>query len=219
MRLLYCVAFAFVCLLTYAPKAQSTTLEELLQHMATHSQQTESLQAEFTQDKKLQFLEKPLRSQGHLFFTKNHNASGTPALLWEYLQPAPSGIVFQNNTGWIWMQERAQIKKAQGHEGRMLTSMIEQMLLWFVFEPQQLQERYTIRLLPQTATEKNPCLDLQPKSKGPFSSMNICINTANYTLHSLQFHEQEGDSTSLFFTNLQLNTPYPTAFPDGTPLP
>ncbi len=199
---------------------QASTLEDFLQKMAAHSRKTASLQAEFIQSKKLSFLQNPLQSQGHLFFTKDYAKSGKPALLWEYLQPAPSGMLFQNNEGWLWMQERSTLQKAQGYEGNVLNAMLKQMLLWFVFEPENLKKHYTIQLQDSKSTDKKQqCMLLLPKDASFFTSLTICVDTTSFAIVSLEFQEAKGDNTTLFFKNTKINAPYPTAFPDGTPFP
>ncbi len=199
--------------------AHAGELEVFLQNMAEHSRKTSSLQATFTQKKKLSFLQNPLESQGHLFFTKDYAKSGKPALLWEYLQPAPSGMLFQNNEGWLWMQNRSKLQKAEGYEGNVLNAMLKQMLLWFVFEPENLKKHYTIQLQGNNADKKQQCMQLLPKDTSFFTSLTICVDSTSFAIVSLEFQEAKGDNTTLFFKNTQLNMPYPTAFPDGTPFP
>ncbi len=204
-------------------------LDTLLQNMASHSTKTQSLQANFSQEKQLSFLKQSLNSKGHFFFTKSYQ--GKPAILWEYLSPAPSGILFQNDEGWIWVQQRSQLKKAEGYEGNVLNTMIKQILLWFVFEPSTLKNHYDISLEPAPASnsdsnvaqnikEKNAaCLKLTPKDQTFFTYMQLCVDKSNYTIKSIQFNEAKSDSTKLKFHNIQINTVYPKNFPDGTPFP
>ncbi len=209
------------------PAHAQTSLDTLLQDMARHSAAANTLRADFVQEKRVSFLQTPLRSSGHFFFTKNFHNS--PALLWEYLTPAPSGILFQKHQGWMWLEHRAKLKKAHGPEGAVLSTMIEHMLQYFVFEPHKLHENYHISIVtatqntgaqdisPQDTNE--PCLKLVPRDTHFFTSMNMCIDKKDFTITALQFHEKTGDSITLRFANIGINTPYPTAFPDGTPFP
>ncbi len=202
---------------THQSFAANSELDRLLESMALHANKTQSLQANFTQKKQLSFLKTPLSSQGHLFFTKNYE--NEPALLWEYLNPAPSGILFQRNESWMWLQERSQLKKAHGYEGNVLNTMIKQMLLWFTFEPNNLKNHYAMDLQSTATSEDESCIKLIPKDDSFFSSMHLCINNQAYTINSITFMEQQGDSTSLQFHDIVLNAKFPTSFPDGTPFP
>jgi hypothetical protein len=193
------------------------TAESLLQAIAQASHATASLSAHFSQEKKLSFLQQPLRSSGHFFFSKSFSASKKPAILWEYTEPAPSGLWFNEGKSWLWMQNRSQLRPAQGSEGRVLSSMLEQMLVWFVVEPEKIQQAYTIQYIAQQDAAQ--CLKLIPHKKSFFSTMKVCFNKNLQTVQSLEFVEEQGDSTTLRFTESIINCPPIRAFPDGTALP
>ncbi len=217
MYRLYITALFCLGIMLSSPPVLANELDTLLQNMAKHSAKTQNLQANFVQKKQLSFLTQALQSKGHFFFTKNYQ--GQPAILWEYLSPAPSGILFQKNEGWIWLKDRSQLKKAQGYEGNVLNTMVKQILLWFTFEPSTLKKHYEISLDNTKNTIHSDCLNLIPNDNIFFSSMQLCIDNTNYTIKSLKFNEIKGDSTTLFFENIKLDKPYPSTFPDGTPFP
>ncbi len=215
-RIIFSLMIA-VCTLFQSGPALSLELETLLQKMSANSAKIDTLQANFTQEKQLSFLKKPLRSEGHFFFNKSLNQS--PSILWEYLKPAPSGIFYQNNEGFIWMQNRSSLKKAEGYEGNVLNTMIKQMLLWFVFEPKTLKSHYNMSLKPSNNANDNACIELTPLVENFFSSLLICVSNSDYHISSLQFNEKNGDSTNLYFTDILTNKAFPATFPDGTAFP
>ncbi len=197
--------------------AMASELDSILQSMANSSKQNSTLQAKFVQKKQLSFLKQALQSQGHFFFTKDYQ--GHPAILWEYLSPAPSGILFQKNVGWIWLQERSTIKKAQRYEGSIVNTMVKKILNWFTFDQKTIKNDYDISIDKHVENKIITCLKLKPKDETFFASLQLCINNENYTIKSMTFNESNGDSTELDFEDIQINKPYPSAFPDGTPFP
>ncbi len=187
---------------------------DLLRQFAQNSSAVERLFCTFTQEKRLDFLPRPLNSKGHLAFERDYAHSGTPALLWEYVSPTPSGLWYAKGQGWLWAGSKNALHRASGEENRVLNAMLRHILQWFTVTPQKLREQYDV-----TEDEKDVCLTFIPRQQSFFAQMRVCLREDLRSLHSLRFTELNGDSTALTFAMPEINGTPLAAFPDGTPLP
>lgn len=205
---------AFIC----SSFAGNNDTQKIFQEFSQKSNSIHSLQTTFIQKKYLSFLENPLTSKGIFSFVREYNTTKLPAILWEYTSPAPSGLWFRQNEGYMWMQDRSQIHKAQGAENALLSTMLDQMLTWFSIDADKLFAQYDIQQDKATPL----CFALTPRADIDdffFTELSLCLNEDISTLKSLTFTEKQGDRTELVFATPVINTNTLTSFPDGSPLP
>lgn len=200
---------ACLCCLCLAP---SPARADLLGQFAHNVGAVRSLSCDFTQDKHMAFLPRPLRSEGRLAFERERG--GAPALLWEYAAPTPSGFWHAHGQNWLWVSDRATLHRATGQEDRVLLAVLQHILRWFTVQPHRLREQYAVTEEPADA-----CLVFTPRHEGFFTRLRVCLHEDLRSLRSLHITERNGDSTSLTFSVPTVNGAPLTTFPDGTPLP
>lgn len=207
--------FLFLWLFFFCSASSATAQEyDLVQALTEQSRTINTLQTTFTQEKKLAFLQNPLRSEGYFFFSRHFKGTQSPALLWEYTSPAPSGIWYAQGKSWLWMHTRAKLRAADRQENIMLSAMVEQILFWLTIQPQSIQAHFTIE------QEQQPlCMKLRPKRQQFFSALQVCLRADLHSLASLHLEEKQGDSTRIVFAQPEINKQELTAFPDGSPFP
>jgi len=191
--------------------AQASSPHDILYEVMKNTENINTLSTNFLQEKKVDFLKNTIKSSGFLYFAKEDNNSYS--LLWEYNPPSASGMWFNNATAWIWTQNRANLRKAEGHEGRFMNTMKKQMLFWLKINPQEIERLYTLEALTKYT------IKLKPKYKDVFKSITVTFSDDLRSLKGLILEENQGNYTTLSFFETEYNCPIMNSFPDGTAMP
>jgi len=201
-----------VCANNYA-KASSifaSSPYDLLYEVMERSADVATVKTNFVQEKKVDFLNAPIKTSGHLYFAKHDNTYSLP---WEYNAPSASGIWFHKGTSWMWAQTRDSLREPKGHENTFMNSMMQQMIFWLQINPKEIESRYNLELIEKRTVK------LFPKYKDMFKSITVTFNADLKSLKNLVLDEGDGNFTSLSFFETEYNVPVISTFPDGTPLP
>ena len=205
--MLFCLAW--ICLVPPAgvQAAEDGPAADLLEAVARKTKDIQSLSASFQQEKKLSFLEAPLRSVGRFCLVRsNTDGEKGERLLWEYTTPAASGFLYENGAGFLWMKERAALRPVSGQEDVLLKAMAEHILAWVKVDPGRLSALYHMER-PDPAV---PRLRLIPRQSGAFfSALDVLFAQDLRSVRSLIFVEKNGDSTRLNFDKTRVNAPLP----------
>ena len=190
----------------------SSTQADLLSQFTNNAVTVQNLSCNFTQDKQLAFLPQPLHSEGHMVFERDRG--GAPALLWEYVLPAPSGLWHALGKNWLWVGDKSTLHRASREEDQALRAILQHILFWFTLQPNRLHEQYAI-----AEDTTDACMVFTPRNNHFFTRLRVCLGKDLHSLRSMHITEQNGDSTFLTFTLPAIDEAPLNAFPDGTPLP
>lgn len=198
---------------------------ELLLRVAASTADIHSLSASFTQEKKLSMLDDPLLSSGLMCLerdpapTTDVADSGGEKVFWAYTEPSVSGFAYENGQGWLWTDDRAKTRRAQGMEGTALKAVTEHILAWVRVRPEALRKVYSMERLPDVTepsatpgspTGPLPVLRLMPRQANSFfSELVVTFAPELDSVRSLRFVEKNGDVATLFFSNVRINAPLP----------
>ena len=209
--------------------------QELLRQVAAQTAAVRTLHASFTQEKKLAILDAPLTSTGQLCLERSNDTvreqdktgPRSERVIWAYEQPAVSGFAFEQGQGWLWTDAYTKRRPAQGMEATALKAVTEHILAWVRVRPEGLERLYTVQRLPDIpdlsedtgprsgsaasgGPEVCPRLRLVPKQSAAFfAALEVTFAPSLDRVRTLRFVEKNGDSTTLTFDRVRLNTPLP----------
>lgn len=180
----------------------------LLRTFRDNTAGTQTLTAQFRQQKTMALMAETLEAQGRMCVRQSPQGV---ALLWEYTSPSVSGFVYEENgVLWLWMRERAAIRPASDGESGLLRAMSDQIISWLRIDPESLARQYHLELLPAESAALPQGVGLTPKRGNAFfSRLEVRFDPAVTRLHSLRLVEKEGDATLLVFSEEARNAPLP----------
>jgi len=179
------------------PKADS--LDEVIRKVQAAQTKTNTLQADFRQEKTLALMAKPEVSTGRFVYSKPNN------VLWTYDAPKRVTMLIANGMLTTYYPdlnkaERIEVKRYQDRIFKYMgaSGAIEELGAWFNFT------------FTNTSDKAYYTLDLDPKSKSiakRVRHIRIYIDKTSYLTTQFEYTEGDGDKTRYEFTNVKVNAP------------
>ena len=161
---------------------------------------TVSLEARFSQEKLIPFLDVPLISEGKLCFDISQVSS--PFVFWEYRTPSRSGFLYENGDVCIWMRDDP-AKDPAPSEKDFLNAMHREMLDWITFDHERIAKKYDLA----TRSVAERILILTPRKKHPlFKNIELKFSEDFSTLSRIKLTGHEEDVTVLTFHPQSINS-------------
>jgi outer membrane lipoprotein-sorting protein len=196
---LVCAAMALP--LAAAKVADPGSLDEVIKKVQEQQRRTNTLQADFRQEKELALLAKPEVSTGTFVYSKPNN------VLWSYDAPKRVQMLIANGTLTTFYPDLNKVEKldVKRFEDRIFKYMgasgaIDELARYFDF----------------TFTNKpaDPVyvLDLKPKTGAVakrVQRIKLWIDKKTYLTSKIEYVEGDGDITRYAFTNIRVNQPIP----------
>jgi outer membrane lipoprotein carrier protein len=185
--------------LSAARTAKPDSLDDVIRKVQLAQTKTNTLQADFRQEKSLALLSKPEISTGRFVYSKPNN------VLWTYDAPKRVTMLIANGMLTTYYPdlnkaERIEVKRYQDRIFKYMgaSGAIDELGAWFNFT--------------FTNTENKPyyVLDLDPKSKTiakRVRHIRINIDKKSYLTTEFEYTEGDGDKTRYEFTNVKVNAP------------
>lgn len=185
--------------LSAARSAKPDSLDEVIRKVQVAQTKTNTLQADFRQEKSLALLAKPEISTGRFVYSKPNN------VLWTYDAPKRVMMLIANGILTTYYPdlnkaERIEVKRYQDRIFKYMgaSGAIDELGAWFNFT--------------FTNTENKPyyVLDLDPKSKTiakRVRHIRIFIDKKSYLTTQFEYTEGDGDKTRYEFLNIKINAP------------
>jgi outer membrane lipoprotein carrier protein len=180
-----------------APKADS--LDEVIRKVQLAQAKTNTLQADFRQEKSLALMAKPEVSTGRFIYSKPNN------VLWTYDAPKRVTMLIANGMLTTYYPdlnkaERIEVKRYQDRIFKYMgaSGAIDELGAWFNFT------------FTNTSDKPYYALDLDPKSKTiakRVRHIRIYIDKTSYLTTQFEYTEGDGDKTRYEFTNVKVNAP------------
>jgi outer membrane lipoprotein-sorting protein len=180
-----------------APKADS--LDEVIRKVQLAQAKTNTLQADFRQEKSLALMAKPEVSTGRFIYSKPNN------VLWTYNAPKRVTMLIANGILTTYYPdlnkaERIEVKRYQDRIFKYMgaSGAIDELGAWFNFT------------FTNTSDKPYYVLDLDPKSKTiakRVRHIRIYIDKQSYLTTQFEYTEGDGDKTRYEFTNVKVNAP------------
>jgi outer membrane lipoprotein carrier protein len=182
-----------------ARTADPNSLDEVIRKVQEQQKITNTLEADFRQEKILALLAKPEVSTGHFTFSKPNN------VLWRYDAPKRVEMLIANGmlTTYYPDLNKAEQIEVKRYQDRIFKYMgasgaIDELGAYFDF---------TFRNVSNAPSFE---LDLKPKTKGiakRVRHIKIWIDKKSYLTTKFEYTEGDGDITRYEFTNVRVNQP------------
>lgn len=182
-----------------AAKTNPDSLDEVIRKVQLAQTKTNTLQADFRQEKTLALLSKPDVSTGRFVYSKPNN------VLWTY--DAPKRVTMLIAEGMLTTYypdlnkaERIEVKRYQDRIFKYMgaSGAIDELGAWFNFT------------FTNTSDKPYYVLDLDPKSKTiakRVRHIKIFIDRKTYLTTQFEYTEGDGDKTRYEFLNVKINAP------------
>jgi len=165
--------------------------------LAKLSENTQSIQSKFIQEKHLSFLTENIISKGEFYF-KSPNQ-----LRWEYSEPFEYIIVFNDKN--IYIKDEDKISTFDTESNKMFAEINNMMIGSIQGDLFTDSERFDVKYFENTnqyLLELNPKL---PEMKSMLKTIKIYIDKSNISVAKIKMIESSDDYTSIDFINRKLN--------------
>ncbi len=182
-----------------ASKPAPVTLESVIKNVQVQQQKTQTLQADFKQQKELALLSQPEVSTGTFVFSKPNN------VLWSYDGPKRVQMLITGGTLTTYYPD---LNKAESID----VKRFEDRIFKYMGASGAIDElgRYFDFTFTDTSTSPTWVLDLNPKSKvvaKRVRHIKIWIDKSTYLTSKFEYIEGDGDVTRYEFSNIRVNSP------------
>lgn len=195
-----CASFALV---TPLRAAGPSSLEDVIRKVQEQQKKTQTLQANFKQEKELALLSKPEVSAGTFTYSRPNN------VLWTYESPKKVQMVISGGTLTTYY---ADLRKAE----RVDVKRFEDRIFKYMGASGAIDElaRYFDFTFTDSKSKPEWMLDLTPKNKAVAKRVRrikIWIDKKSYLTNKVEYVEGDGDITRYEFTNIRVNDPVPAS--------
>lgn len=172
------------------------------EQFASASKQTQSVKADFVQEKNLSLLSEKITSKGKFWFKKDN------LVRMEYNQPFSYLLVINKNNVLVKDGNKENRISAKSNK---LFQQINRMMVDCVQGTALSNTDFSVQVFENAG---NWLVELTPVAKGMkdyFRNINIVLGKKDYSVSRLEMYEQGGDNTTISFINKELNASIPDA--------
>lgn len=167
------------------------------------SKSTQSIQGEFTQEKKLKMLNDKVVSKGMLYFKKENK------LRWEYSEPYSYIITLNNNK--VMLKDEGKVTSYDANANKLFLELNDILITCIngnIFQ----SKKFSFRFLE---TDKNNVAEMVPLNsamKGFIDKIVLYFDRNDFTVTRVDMMEPSQNSTVITFRNKKLNAEIPDKF-------
>jgi outer membrane lipoprotein carrier protein len=173
-------------------------VDDVVQKLQSAYEKTQDLNADFLQETAIKSIKKTEREEGKVFFKNPKN------MLWEYTKPKGKKLVINSQTSWLYL---ASEKVAYKQKSESIFQ--SKFLINFFAGAGKLKDDFVIKHAEPKAYDKdgNYLLVLIPREKTTAcNSVKLTIDKNNFNILQVSFDDVMGNSTTLKFSNISINT-------------
>ena len=172
------------------------------EQFAVAARKTQSIAADFVQEKNLSMLSEKISSKGKFWFKKDDRVR------MEYNQPFQYLVIINKNNVFV---KDGQKENKISTKSNKLFQQINRMMVDCVQGTALNNPDFKVAVFENTGTY---LVELTPIAKGMkdyFKNINIVLSKKDYSVNKLEMYEQSGDNTIISFINKELNATIPDA--------
>jgi outer membrane lipoprotein carrier protein len=171
---------------------------DIAQNIQSSYEKTKDLKADFIQEATIKSIKKTEREEGKVFFKNPKN------MLWEYTKPQGKKLVINSQKAWLYLSKE-KVVYTQKSESIFQSKF----LINFFSGSGKLKNDFVIKYAEPKAYDKdgNYLLILTPREKtAACNSVKLTIDKSNFYILQVSFDDVMGNSTTLKFSNISVNT-------------
>lgn len=177
-----------------------TDLPKFKASFAAAAQKTNSIKADFVQDKNLSMLSEKITSKGNFWFKKDSRVR------MEYNQPFKYLMILNKDKAYV--KDGTKESKVSTRSNKMF-QQINKIMIDCMQGTALDNTDFKTRVFENKASA---LVELTPVTKGMkemFKSINVIVDKKDFSVVSIQMQELSGDNTIMRFTNKELNAAIP----------
>jgi outer membrane lipoprotein carrier protein len=182
------------CVFSEEPPAVGDTVQKL----QSSYEKTKDLKADFIQEAMIKSIKKTQREEGRVFFKNPKN------MLWDYTKPQGKKLVINSQNAWLYLS-----KEKVAYTQKSESIFQSKFLINFFSGSGKLKNDFVIKYAEPKAYDKdgNYLLILTPREKTAVcNSVKLTIDKNNFYILQVSFDDVMGNSTTLKFSNISVNT-------------
>jgi len=173
-------------------------VDDIAKNLQSAYEKTKDLKADFVQEVAIKSIKKTQREEGRVYF-KNPKS-----MLWEYTKPQGKKLVINSQMAWLYIA-----KEKVAYKQKSESIFQSKFLINFFAGTGKLKDDFNIKYAEPKAYDKdgNYLLILYPKEKtAACNSIKLTIDKNNFYINQVSFDDVMGNSTTLKFSNILINT-------------
>jgi len=193
-----CLISSLLAVPAYVFSEELPAVDDIAQKLQSSYEKTEDLKADFIQEATIKSIRKTEREEGIVFFKNPKN------MLWEYTKPKGKKLVINSQTAWLYLSQE---KVAYRQKSESIFQ--SRLLINFFAGTGKLKNDFIIKYAEPKAYDKdgNYLLALLPREKtAACNSVKLTIDKNNFYILQVSFDDVMGNSTTLKFSNISINT-------------
>ena len=195
----FCFLF-YVCIYNYSFAQTFKTVadpEKVLAELRQSSKSTNSIQADFHEEKHIAVLKEPEKSSGVFYYKKNDK------MRWE--QQTPFKYIILINGDKLRIQDAGKEKNV-GSASRM-AAQIKELMISLVNGDFQENKSFKQTIMESSDAYQVTLIPVNKRMKNVYSKINLLFSKSNLRLKELSFFEKSGDKNIMKFQNEKINQP------------
>lgn len=193
-----CLILSLIALPACAFSEELPTVGDIAQKLQSSYEKTKDLKADFVQEAMIKSIKKTQREEGLLFFKNPKN------MLWEYTKPQGKKLIINSQKAWLYLSKE-KVVYTQKSESIFQSKF----LINFFSGSGKLKKDFLIKYAEPKAYDKdgNYLLVLIPREKTAACNLvKLSVDKNNFYILQISFDDVMGNSTTLKFSNISVNT-------------
>jgi outer membrane lipoprotein carrier protein len=193
-----CLILSMLALPAFVFSEEPPAIGDTVQKLQSSYEKAKDLKSDFVQEATIKSIKKTEREEGKVFFKNPKN------MLWEYTKPQGKKLVINSQKAWLYLS-REKVVYTQKSESIFQSKF----LINFFSGSGRLKDDFTIKYAEPKALDKegNYLLVLIPREKtAACNSVKLTIDKNNFYILQVSFDDVMGNSTTLKFSNISINT-------------
>jgi outer membrane lipoprotein carrier protein len=193
-----CLILSLIALPEFVFSEELSAVGDIAQKLQSAYEKTKDLKADFIQEATIKSIKKTEREEGRVFFKNPKN------MLWDYTKPKGKKLVINSQKAWLYLS-REKVVYTQKSESIFQSKF----LINFFSGSGKLKNDFVIKYAEPKAYDKdgNYLLVLTPREKTTAcNSVKLTIDKNNFYILQISFDDVMGNSTTLKFSNISVNT-------------
>lgn len=196
----FLLATGFISRAQYAGYSAVADLVKFKTAFSAATQKTNSIKADFVQDKNLAMLSEKITSKGNFWFKKDSRVR------MEYNQPFKYLMILNKDK--VFVKDGQKESKVSTKSNKMF-QQINKIMIDCMQGSMLANTDFKTRVFEN---KNNALVELTPVTKGMkelFKSINVVVDKKDFSVTSIEMQELSGDNTIMRFTNKELNASIP----------
>ena len=197
-QIVLCLILSLLAWPCFAFSEELPAVGGIAQKLQSTYEKTKDLKANFIQEATLTSVKKTQREEGRVYFKNPKN------MLWEYSNPRGKKLVINSNTAWLYLA-----KEKVAYKQKSESIFQSKFLINFFAGSGKIQDDFVIKHAAPKAQDKdgNYLLVLIPREKtAACNSVMLTVDKNNFYILQVSFDDVMGNSTTLKFSNIFINT-------------